>query len=194
MTESEVWKDVIGFEGFYKVSNKGNVYSVGRKHARGVNRGGRILKPVYDKDGYSRVSLYKNGIVTRKRTHRVVAEAFIPNPNGFPQVNHRDEVKDNNNVENLEWCDARYNSNYGTRNIRKAQAKSKKIRAVNIKTNEAITFNSVKEAGYKGYSNGAVSRACRGTYKTITGKLIGDGRTYKGYRWEYYEEEENKSK
>lgn len=177
MTESEVWKDVVGFEGFYKVSNKGNVYSVGRKDALGRKQGGLKLKPSYDKDGYSQVSLYKNGIVKRKLTHRLVAEAFIPDANGFSQVNHRDEVKDNNNVENLEWCDARYNTNYGTRNERL----SKKVRAVNVKTGEVLTFNSTQEAGRKGYDQSGVAKACKGAFYAC-------GHAYRGYIWQYYEE------
>ena len=72
MTESETWKDVVGYEGLYMISNKGNVRSVDRIDSRGCRRRGRMLKPTYDKDGYSLVSLYKNGIVKRKRNHRLV--------------------------------------------------------------------------------------------------------------------------
>ena len=99
MSEGEVWRDVVGFEGFYKVSNKGNVRRVEWIGARGRECGGRTLKPAYDKDGYLKVALCKNGMMYHKRPHRLVAEAFIPNPNDLPQVNHKDEVKDNNNVE-----------------------------------------------------------------------------------------------
>ena len=191
MTKSEIWKDVVEYEGLYKVSNKGNVYSVGRKHARGVNRGGRTLKPSYNSRGYLTVGLSKNGKPKSRTVHRLVAEAFIPNPYGLPQVNHRDEIKDNNNVENLEWCDARYNTNYGTRTERT----SKKVRAVNIKTGEVFTFNSTHDAGRKGYDQGSVAKACKGVFKTVTGKLVGgDGRTYKGCRWSYDEAEGNESK
>ena len=188
MTESEIWKDVVGYEGYYKVSNKGNVFSVERKNSRGAKCGRRTLKPVYDKEGYPRRDLYKNGKSKTKRIHRLVAEAFIPNPESLPQINHRDEVKDNNNVENLEWCTNKYNSNHGTRNERLAQSRSKRVKAVNVETGEVLTFSSIMEAGCKGYHGGNVSSACRGVYKSgNTGKLIGDGRTYKGHRW-YYEE------
>ena len=194
MKENEIWKDVSEYEGFYQVSNKGNVRSLDRRDLRGHRRGGRMLKPIYDKGGYSRVDLCKNGVLKRKTIHRLVAETFLPNPNDLPQVNHRDEVKDNNNVENLEWCDARYNSNHGTRNERMAQAQSKKVIAVNAKTGDVIEFNSTMDAERKGYSQGCVAAACRGVYKTNYGKLIGDGRTYRGYKWEYEEIEENESK
>lgn len=189
MRVSEVWRDVVEFEGFYKVSNKGNVFSVERKDTLGRKWGGRTLKPAYDKDGYLKVVLYKNGMMKYKMLHRLVAETFIPNPNNFPQVNHIDEVKDNNNVENLEWCTSKYNNNHGTRSKRVAQTQSKKVRAVNIKTGEVLTFSSTMEAGRKGYSNGHVSQACRGIYKDINGKLIGgDGNLYRGHRWSYEEE------
>ena len=184
MTESEVWKDVVGFEGFYKVSNEGNVYSVGRKHAQGVKRGGRILKPSYDKDGYLRVNLCKNGKQKTRFIHRLVAGAFVPNPNGYSEINHRDENKVNNYANNLEWCTREHNVNHGTLIERSAQTRSKKVKATNIETNEVITFNSTVEAGRKGYNQGGVAKACRGVYKGRAGKLVGgDGRTYKGYRW-----------
>ena len=112
-----------------------------------------------------------------------MAEAFIPNPNDYPEVNHLDENKANNYVENLEWCTRERNMNHGTRGERTSKKLSKKIRAVNIKTGEVLTFNSTQEARDKCYF--AVSKACRGVYKTATGKLIGDGHTYKGHKWSY---------
>ena len=183
MSESEVWKDITGYEGLYMISNKGNVYSVRRRDSRGIKCGGRILKPRYSGNGYLQVDLRNNGKRKTKYIHRLVTEAFIPNPESLPQINHIDEVKDNNNVENLEWCDSSYNINYGTRTERV----SKKVRAVNVETGEIVTFSSVKEAEKKGYYN--ISQACRGAYKSgKTGKLIGgDGRTYKGHKWSYDE-------
>ena len=173
MTDSEVWKDVAGYEGYYQVSNKGNVYSVERKDSRGQKCGGRTLKPVYDKDGYLIATIYKNGVEKKKRVHRLVVEAFLPNPKNLPEVNHIDEVKDNNELSNLEWCDTRYNNNHGTR----IERLSKKVRAVNVETGEVLTFNSVMEAGRKGYSGGRVSEACRGVYY--------GGNLYRGYKWSY---------
>ena len=188
MTESEVWKDVAGYEGFYKVSNEGNVYSVGRKDTLGRNHRGRTLAPGYDKGGYLIVSLCKNGKLKTKTVHRLVAETFLPNPNGYSEINHRDENKVNNYANNLEWCTREYNNNYGTRSERSGQAQSKKVKAINIETNEVITFNSTVEVGRKGYDRGGVAKACRGVYKGRAGKLVGgDGRTYKGYRWSYEE-------
>ena len=176
MTESEIWKDVAGYEGLYQVSNKGHVYSVGRIDTLGRKQGGLMLTIRFNTHGYPIADLYKNGKLKTKSVHRLVAETFLPNPNGLPQVNHRDEDKDNNNVENLEWCDSKYNINYGTRSERSAQARSKKVRAVNIETGEVLTFNSAKEAKKEGYHN--VSAPCRGVYHT-------SGHLYKGHRWSY---------
>lgn len=102
----EEWKNVIGYEGLYEVSNKGNVRNVRRN---------TLLKLSKTNYGYIQVHLYKNGIRTGLRVHRLVAEAFIPNPDNLPQVNHKDEDKTNNNVTNLEWCTVKYNTNYGHR-------------------------------------------------------------------------------
>ena len=187
MSKGEVWRDVEGYEGQYQVSNKGNVHSVARIDSLGRKQGGRTLRPGYSTNGYPKVVLCKNGKMKTKYIHRLVAEAFIPNPNNSPQINHIDEVKDNNNVENLEWCTSKYNTNHGTRNERI----SKKVRAVNVETGEVVTFNSIKEAGRKGYTERHISSASRGAYKSPNGNLIGgDGHTYRGYRWSYIEEGE----
>ena len=177
MSKDEVWRDVKGYEGYYQVSNKGNVYSVERKDSRGNKCGGRTLKPRYDKRGYFKVGLYKNGKMQNKLIHRLVTEAFIPNPENLPEVNHRDEVKTNNELSNLEWCDKSYNASYGTRIERIRQKQSKKVKAVNVETGEALTFSSVKEAVSKGYIHSSVSEACRGIYC--------GGNLYHGYRWSY---------
>ena len=181
MTKSETWKDVVGFEGLYKVSDKGNVYSVARKDSIGRKSGGRMLKPAYNRGGYLTVGLCKSGKVKREYIHRLVAETFILNPKGFLEINHKDENKSNNESSNLEWCTREYNVNYGTR----TEKTSKKVRAVNVETGDVLTFNSTHEAGRNGYPYGNVSAACRGSYKAKTGKLIGDGHLYKGYRWSY---------
>ena len=187
MTESEIWKDVVGYEGLYKVSNKGDIYSVGRISLQGRKIGGQSLKPICNKYGYLRVNLCKDGKVKSKYNHRIVAQAFVPNPNNYPAINHKDENKTNNYVENLEWCTYKYNANHGTRIKRITQTQSKKVKAINIKTGEVLTFNSVKEAGSEGYGKGEVSSACRGIYKNgRNGKLMGgDGHTYRGFRWSY---------
>ena len=109
----EEWRSIPGYEGLYEVSSYGRVKSLERYKS---NNGGiqlikeRILKPNNTKKGYLTVQIRNK----KFKVHRLVALTFIPNPENLPQVNHKDEDKTNNNVDNLEWCDAKYNSNYGT--------------------------------------------------------------------------------
>ena len=102
----EEWRAVPGYEGLYDVSNKGNVRNVRRN---------KLLRLQKTNNGYIRVVLSKNRIKTGFQVHRLVALTFLPNPDNLPQVNHLDEDKTNNNVDNLEWCTAKYNNNYGSR-------------------------------------------------------------------------------
>lgn len=113
----EIWKDIKGYEGIYQVSSEGRVRSLDRIGERGYRYKGKILTPRPNKRGYMWVVLVgKNYAV-----HRLVAQTFIPNPNNYPIVNHKDENPSNNCVENLEWCDAKYNCNYGTANKRRGE-------------------------------------------------------------------------
>lgn len=111
------WRDVKGYEGLYQVNDKGDIRSVARvkpnnKGYQQVNE--RLLAQTPDKDGYLRVCLSKNGEHTPKLVSRLVAQAFIPNPDRLPVVNHKDENKQNNHADNLEWCTVQYNTCYGT--------------------------------------------------------------------------------
>jgi len=136
MTEKEIWKDVVGYEGLYKVSSLGRVKGVDRIiKAKFINHEtqkvkGQILKPFTNKQGYVRVTLNINQKVNKFSVHRLVAQAFIPNPDNKPQVNHKDEKRDNNNVDNLEWVTAKENSNYGTRLEKISKIKSKPVISV----------------------------------------------------------------
>ena len=113
MKAEEIWKDIEGYEGRYKISNKGRVLSLSRykqNHTKKQYVEEKIISNyINNKNGYVYVYLCKDGKYKNCRIHRLVAETFIPNPNGFPQVNHIDGDKTNNNVENLEWCTASYN-------------------------------------------------------------------------------------
>lgn len=110
----EIWKDIHGYEQRYQVSNIGRIKSLKRVCKRGNNHkpvNECILKPGNNK-GYMTVALSKNGNVKYFQVHRLVAEAFIPNPDNLPCVNHKDENSLNNNVDNLEWCTYSYNNSY----------------------------------------------------------------------------------
>ena len=180
MTKEEIWKDIKGYEGLYKVSSEGRVKSleriivdsIGRK--RTINE--RILKNSLKNCGYIYVNLYNGG----KRVHRLVAEAFIPNPEDKPEVNHKDEDKTNNCVENLEWVTAKENANFGTRNVRVAKALSKPV-AQYTKDEELIkVWSSINEAGCQlGISQGNISLAAQGKQNTCG-----------GFVWKYVENEE----
>lgn len=108
------WKDIEGFEGIYQVSDSGMIRSLDRIDCAGRRLVGKIKKSVKDKDGYLQIRLSKDGITQTCKVHRLVAAAFIPNPFEFSQINHRDENKTNNAVDNLEWCNCKYNICYGT--------------------------------------------------------------------------------
>ena len=122
--EGEVWKDVVGYEGLYKVSNLGRVKSLERTKQMKYSRTGCsyiqkvhtcIKKQRIEPLGYLKITINKENIKKRVFVHVLVAKAFVPNTYSLPQVNHKDEDKTNNCVDNLEWCTALYNSNYGTR-------------------------------------------------------------------------------
>ena len=102
----EIWKDNEGFEGRYQISSLGRVKSFLKDTDNGV-----ILKPMVCTNGYLRIDLRNNGRTYKLLVHRVVAEAFLPNQNHFEYVNHKDESRDNNCVDNLKWCTHKYNVN-----------------------------------------------------------------------------------
>ena len=114
----EEWKEIPGYEGLYEVSNTGQVRSLDRYDNRNCFRKGKVLSPGKDTNGYLQVILSCNGKHKSIKVHRLIAQAFIPNPDNLPEINHKNEDKTNNRVDNLEWCDATYNINYGTARIR----------------------------------------------------------------------------
>lgn len=182
-------RPVVGYEGYYEVDQFGRVYGMGRVIT--VKDGDRVYeKPLSGKQmkqrmhsaGYKTVALTKNGKTKAQFVHRLVAEAFLPNPDGLPMVNHKDEDKTNNFIENLEWCTVSYNNTYGNAVERRA----KKIRGRTSEKRKAVIqreldgsfvdwHESLTKAAKKinGCSS-ALSLACKGKRNTAY-----------GYRWEY---------
>ena len=151
----EIWHDIEGYEGLYQISNKGRVKSLkwGKE---------RILKPGITGSGYLKVLLCKNGMIKHIKIHRLVANAFITNPENKPQVNHKDENKFNNSVNNLEWSTAKENNNFGTRNERA----SRKILQYS-KSGEFIReWQSAAEVErVLGIDNSNITKCCKGKRK-----------------------------
>ena len=132
----EEWRDIRGYEGIYKISNLGRVkrlaYEIQNPSPRAngsmLKFKEHLLTPRRITHGYLSVALYKKGTRKDYKLHRLVAEAFIPNPENKPEINHKDENKANNEVINLEWCTHKYNSNYGTRPKRIGDFHSRRLR------------------------------------------------------------------
>src|SRR5690625_6770700 len=120
-TKKEVWKDVVGYEGLYEISSFGRLKRLKRttlgKDGIEYNYPELIIKGDYDKDGYIRTTMSKNKKKKTKKLHRLVAEAFIPNTNNYPEVNHLDETKDNNHFEILECVTVIGYAKYDNRNV-----------------------------------------------------------------------------
>lgn len=174
MNEIEEWKEIINFEGRYQVSNLGRIRSMDRivRYPRGskgtATKKGVLLKPKVSHGYLEVVLLGSDGIRYSRRVHRLVAEAFIPNPNGYPYINHRDENKQNNVVSNLEWCTPKYNSEEYTR-------KRFLFRQYDLDRNLIREWNSMTEAAaYVGGNKSGIYHCCNGRLKT-----------YKGFIWKY---------
>ena len=178
---NEEFRDVPNYEGLYQISNYGRVKTLQRE-VKNTNYSYRIVKEKILRESqcvnyYYYVILYKNQIPRPFRIHRLVAEVFISNPNKLPQVNHKDENKTNNRVDNLEWCSHKYNMNYGTSIKRTSEKHKKKVVQYN-KQNEIVEeYNSLKEAEIKiGIDSSSIMRCCQGKQGTCG-----------GYIWKYKE-------
>lgn len=158
-------RDVVGFEQYYQVSSDGRIFAKPRTILRSnktiCHLNEREMKLRDNGNGYLTVMLYDDEKGKRKYVHRIVAEAFIPNPNNLPQVNHKDENKKNNSVENLEWCTCYYNLTYGTHFQRVADAQSVPVLQF---TDDGIfvdRFKSAMDASRQtGIPQGSISKAC----------------------------------
>lgn len=159
-------KDIENFEGLYAVTSCGKVWSYKSK---------KFLKPIAMKSGYLQVGLYKDGEKKKYLIHRLVAETYLPNPENLPQVNHKDENKANNCLQNLEWCDSKYNINYGTR----TEKMKKPVLQFDLEGNFIKEWSSATDVGKEAQSN--ICKCLKGKVKTAY-----------NYIWKYKEDEEDK--
>ena len=180
----EIWKDIEGYEGCYQVSNLGRLKSLERT-VKGNNGGvyvkkEKILTPTINSSGYYHTCLRKDGRSVAVYIHRIVAQAFLPNPDNLPLINHKDEDKTNNRVENLEWCSAKYNTNYGSANDRRCESLKKrnnnynigipKVRRKVLCLETGIIYNSLKSVNTQlGLHHHRISQCCKGIRNTCGG-------------------------
>ena len=181
--QTEIWKDIAGYEGLYQVSNLGRIRSLTRKVSVVGKKNGRVFKGKIKKDvrekknGYLVVSLFRKGNSKRFFIHRLVATAFIPNSNDLPQVNHKDEDKTNNKVSNLEWCDAKYNTNYGSCIEKRIAPQCKRVSQYTISGAYVQSFASMADVERTfGFNHSAICACCKDFTKTAY-----------GYKWKYAE-------
>jgi len=179
----EFWKPIPNYEGLYEISNTGKIkrlariaiYENGSQHQYNEC----IMTPSINKDGYYQIHLTKNKEQKTFTVHKLVALTFIPNPNNFLCINHKDENKLNNHIDNLEWCTREYNSSYGSKAKRAAENNPRKKQIVMcdlITQKEIKTFDSVREAARQtGISHSGIS-------KVINGKGLSAG----GYYWKIF--------
>nr|DAY86026.1 MAG TPA: homing endonuclease [Caudoviricetes sp.] len=165
MSEKEIWKDIEDYKGLYQVSNLGRVRSLERVDSNGHPVKERVLASFPNRNGYLKVNLYRDRHIKQVSIHCLVAAAFLDNPDNLPEVNHIDEDKGNNLVENLEWCTALYNTNYGTRTERAAKANERPIYAVSGSGHRYFFESARKAAELLGLDRSAVSKCLRGKRK-----------------------------
>lgn len=163
----EVWKDIPGYDGKYKISNLGNISSTKRGKLK-------LMKHSISNLGYHRITLYKDGVNKHYAIHRLVAQAFIPNEHNYPFINHKDENPGNNSVDNLEWCTPSYNINYGKRNQKVSEA-SHPIRQTTEDGFILATYYSANFAAKMLEFDVSILYRC----------LRGNAKTAYGYKWEY---------
>lgn len=173
----EIWRDVVGYEELYEVSNRGRVRSVDKSisYSNGPTRvlKGKVMSLSKSIKGYDIATLTKEKKKKTYHVHRLVAEAFINNSANFKQVNHIDENKNNNNVENLEWCSNEYNAIY---------SRGKPIKGTHLKSGKILYFNSSRESEQYGFIGNHILNCAKGN--TTRWK------THRGYKWEFIEDKE----
>lgn len=173
----EIWKPIERLEGYYEISNKGRIRSLDRMvsgcYGSTQLKKGQIMKPIKMPNGYLAQGFYFNGKHRQYYIHRLVAKAFIPNPENLPEINHKDENKENNCIENLEWCSHLYNIRYG--NARKKISVAKRecaIRPVTQKDLNGVILAHYRNASIAseitGIDSSAILKVCAKRGKFIT--------------------------
>ena len=175
--EQELWLPISGYEGYYEVSSLGRIKSLERKvynpHGNG-NVVEKILRQHIDNHGYKKVGLNKNGVNKLYNVHRLVAIAFLPNPNNYPCINHKNEDRCDNRIDNLEWCTYVYNNNYGDRLKKVSMSAGRGVIQFDPVTGDEISrFHSTREA-----------RRQTGIYH-IDACCRGERKVAGGYKWSY---------
>ena len=166
MTE-EIWKPIKGYENIYEISNFGRIKSLLFKKKR-------FLKTRIHPSGYELINLKGKTF----RVHYLVAQAFIPNFKNYQEINHKDENKQNNKVDNLEWCSRKYNCNYGTLPKKTADRFGKKIAIIDNNGKERLYFSSAMSAERMlKIDHSSIIKCCKGKAKTAG-----------GYQWSYVKE------
>lgn len=182
----EIWRDIEGYEKLYQVSNFGNVRSLPRNTKKG-----RVLKHTRYKNGYLYLNLCKDGKSKHYYIHRLVAQAFLPNPDNLPQVNHRDENPSNNRVDNLEWCTSKYNNNYGSHNQKISEAQRGISRGPYSEETKRKKSIPVAQLTKKGelivifYGATEAERQTGIAHQSINACCIGKRKSAGGFVWKY---------
>lgn len=180
----EEWRDVVGYEGMYMVSNLGRVRSLAFVypwHGSIKFNNPKVLSPYNDSQGYRQVELRGKALLV----HRIVAMAFIPNPNNYRCVNHKDENPQNNRVDNLEWCTHEYNVKYSREKIarRNIEVHGRPIYRIDLATGKRFDYPYINAVVVDGFGPKQVSAACAGSYNPQSKKS--NHNKYKNNLWYY---------
>lgn len=166
----EIWKDIPGYEGMYQASSMGRIRNVKTKKIRKIGYNSHTDMCV--------VMLIKNSHYRCEKVHRLIGLTFIPNPNNYQCINHKDEDRSNNQVSNLEWCTHKYNNNYGSRNIRVSEKHSRPVKQL---TTDGILIrywvSGIEVERRLGFARQNVWKCCKNESKTAY-----------GYKWEFADE------